>query len=134
MIRAPKRYLHFAHCPPSHRCGGGGHFTTTPAICQTILEILDPKTAFDGAGHELSEYFVELYQKITNDVTDQANVRCFTICRCWIRRAKYPYEVETRLTGRPGSCLECFLPNPLLARVNLTQSEVTSSKRSSCKF
>ena len=39
---------------------GGGRFGP-PAICRTTGPILDPKTAFDSSGLELSEYVTKFY-------------------------------------------------------------------------
>ena len=71
---------------PPLRSGGGGVSPPPPVICQ-IIE-LDPKTAFDSPRRQLSEYFVNFYLKVTNDVTRQIKGQLFILCHCWLRRAK----------------------------------------------
>ena len=44
---------------PARRWGGG---SPTPPMCRTTEPIVDPKLAFDNAGHERFEY---IYTKIT---------------------------------------------------------------------
>ena len=41
---------------------------SAPAICQTSALILDPKTAFDASGLELSECVQKVYLNVTHDV------------------------------------------------------------------
>ena len=55
---------------PARRWGGGGGASRPPpAICQTNGPILDPKTAFDSSGLELSEYVAKFYLSLTDDFT-----------------------------------------------------------------
>ena len=79
--------------PDPARRWGGGPFAPAPAICQTNGPILDPKTAFDSSGLELSEYVAKFYLN-TDDVTGRVKVY-FLICRWSLRRAKQPYKIET---------------------------------------
>ena len=44
-----------------------------PDICHADAPILDPETAFDSFGLELSEYVAKFYLKVTDDVTGRVN-------------------------------------------------------------
>ena len=61
---------------PALRWGVGG-VSTPPAICQTIERILDPKTASDILGLELSEYVAKFYLNVTDDVTGRVKGQIF---------------------------------------------------------
>ena len=63
-----------------------GHSRTLPAdgggfiphaIFQTNGPILDPKTAFDSPGLEISEYVAKFYLNVTDDVTGRVKGQNF---------------------------------------------------------
>ena len=57
--------------------GGGGERFGPPAICQTNGPILDPKTAFDSSGFEISEKIAQFYLNGTDGVTGRVKVQVF---------------------------------------------------------
>ena len=87
---------------------GEGRFAPPLAIRQTIGPILDPKTVFAIFGLELSEYVAKFYMNVTDDVTGRVKGQIFTICHCWLCRAKHPYQIEIKPMERHGSCLGYF--------------------------
>ena len=53
--------------PPARRWGGVG-VSAPPANCQTNGPMLNPKTAFDSPGLEISDYVAKFYLNFTDDV------------------------------------------------------------------
>ena len=59
--------------------GGGG---LRPAMRHTTAPVLDPKTAFDICGPEISEYtYCKLYLKVTDCVTGMTSI-LLVWCQC----------------------------------------------------
>ena len=77
---------------------GKGAFRPPPAICQTNGPILDPKTAFDSSGLEISEYVAKFYLNVTDEVTDRVKCIFWKICHCSLRRATQPHQIEIKPT------------------------------------
>ena len=71
---------------------GGPFRPPPPAICQSNGPILDPETAFDDSGPELSQYVAKFYLNVIDDVTGRVKGQFFNICHCLLRRAKQPYQ------------------------------------------
>ena len=69
LTRAPMGY--------SRTLPADGGRSPSRAIYQNIGPILDPKTEFDSSGHELSEYVVKVYLKVTDDATGRIKGQIF---------------------------------------------------------
>ena len=72
--------------------GGGGGGGGSPSICQTSGLSLDPKTAFDSPGLDISEYVLNLICRSLLTSQIGSKVGFLAIYHSWLRGAQRPYQ------------------------------------------